>query len=152
MKRIIGLSTALCALLVMGAAAAGETTAYSGTSRTVVSKSALPLGNGDSVVTAVSRGVAALSSTPPMLLEMNCVGLGLLGAQESYAADFYCSLKADAENVLDLKGSEGTPGSQFTVLGGSGRWKGATGQGTFKRQTSSETEASATFEMTVTTP
>lgn len=139
-------------LLLSVAVAAGETTAYTGTTKTVVSKSTLPLGNGNSVVAAVSRGMATLSTTPPILLELNCTGLGLLGANQSYAADFYCSLEADAENVLDLKGTESADGSHFTVLGGSGRWQGASGGGTFKRLAGSDTEASASFEMTITTP
>ncbi len=139
-------------LTATGAGALAETATYTGSATTTVSKSILPLGNGGSVIMAASSGVAAISTTPPTLLDMNCVGMGLLGEGSSHQTDFYCTFKANENDSLDVKGTDGPEGGQATVIGGSGKWKGATGTGTFKRVSSTETSSSSTFELNVSTP
>jgi hypothetical protein len=142
----------LCALTAVVTGAKAETATYTGSATSSVTKSILPLGNGGSVVTATSSGMAAISTNPPTLLEMNCAGLGLVSAESSHSTDFYCTFKANENDSLDVKGTDGPEGGQATVIGGSGRWQGATGSGTFKRVSSSDTSSSSTFELNVTTP
>ena len=141
-----------CALLAVSAGATAETATYTGSATAAVSKSILPLGNGGSVVSATNHGTAAISTTPPTLLEMDCMGQGLLGADNKYSTDFYCTFRANETDSFDVKGTDGPEGGQATVIGGSGKWKDATGSGTFKRVSSTESTSSTTFELKVTTP
>ena len=141
-----------CMLLAVVASATAETVTYTGSATAAVSKLMLPLGNGGSVVTAANHGIAAISTSPPSLLQMNCLGLGLLGADNGYATDFYCTFAADENDSFDVKGVDGPEGGTATVIGGSGKWKDATGSGTFKRVSSTESSSSITFEIKVTTP
>lgn len=142
----------LAVLLATTITASAATVTYTGTATIVVSRMSLPLVSGDSAVSATSVGVAAISTTPPTLLEMNCLGFGLHRIDETYAADFYCTLKAGTDDILDLKGIDGTGGGKVTIIGGSGKWRGATGTGTFTRVTATETDATSTFELEVITP
>lgn len=141
------------ALMTMaGSGAYAETATYTGSTSTTVSRTVLPLGNGASVIMAASRGVAAISTSPPTLLEMNCAGLGLLTAEDSHRTDFYCTFKENENDSLDVKGIDGPDGGTATVIGGSGKWQGATGEGTFRRVSSTESSSSSTFELKITTP
>lgn len=141
------------ALMTMaGSGAYAETATYTGSASTTVSRTVLPLGNGASVIMAASRGVAAISTSPPTLLEMNCAGLGLLTAGDSHRTDFYCTFKENENDSLDVKGIDGPDGGTATVIGGSGKWQGATGEGTFRRVSSTESSSSSTFELKITTP
>ncbi len=142
----------LCALGAVTQGAPAETVELSGSLRMTVSKTLMPLGNGGSVITAASHGIAAISTSPPTLLDAKCVGMGYLPAEGDHATEFYCSFSANEEDRLDLKGSDGPAGGTATVIGGSGRWRGATGGGSFKRETSTETTSSSTFELKLTTP
>jgi hypothetical protein len=139
-------------MTVAGSGAFAETATYTGSASTTVSKTVLPLGNGASVIMAASRGVAAISTSPPTLLEMNCAGMGLLTAENSHQTDFYCTFKENENDSLDVKGVDGPEGGTATVIGGSGKWKGATGDGTFKRVSSTESSSSSTFELNISTP
>jgi len=142
-------------LCVLGANALGaqaETLAMSGSLRATVAKTLMPLGNGSSVITASSHGVAAISTNPPTLLDAKCVGMGYLPAEGQPATDFYCTFGANEHDSLDIKGTDGPAGGTATVIGGSGKWKGATGEGSFKREMSTETTSSSTFQLNLTTP
>jgi hypothetical protein len=140
------------ALMTVGAGAAAETSKFTGTTAASVTKSIMRLGNGGSVVRASSSGVAAISTSPPTLLEMNCEGLGLIDGNNSYSADFYCTFKANDTDSFDLKGTDTPQGGKATVIGGSGKWNGATGSGTFTRTSSTETSSATNFEISITTP
>ena len=129
-----------------------ETVTYTGTATTSVSKTLMPLGNGDSVVSAASYGVAAISTDPPTLLAIRCNGLGVVGAEDSYTVDFYCTLSENETDTLDLKGQDTLKGGKATVIGGSGKWKGATGKGTFDRVEATELGNKSMFKLKITTP
>ncbi len=146
----------LCVLGAMSQGAQAETVEISGSLRATVGKTLMPLGNGGSVVTASSHGVAAISTSPPTLMDSKCVGMGYLPPEGEPATDFstafYCTFSANAEDTLDLKGNDGPAGGTATVIGGSGKWKGATGSGTFTRESSTDTTSSSSFQLKLTTP
>jgi hypothetical protein len=142
----------LCALGAMSTGSRAETVEISGSLRTTVAKTLMPLGNGGSVITASNHGVAAISTSPPTLMDVKCVGMGHLPPEGDHATDFYCTFSANEEDRLDLKGTDGPAGGTATVIGGSGKWQGATGGGTFTRESSTETTSSSTFQLKLTTP
>ena len=142
----------LCVLGAVVPCAQAETVELSGSLRMTVGKTLMPLGNGGSVITASSHGVAAISTTPPTLLDAKCVGMGYLPAEGDQATEFYCTFSANDEDRLDLKGTDGAAGGTATVIGGSGRWQGASGGGAFKREEHTDTTSSSTFELKLVTP
>lgn len=152
MESIKRLALLLCLTGVLPPGAHAETVELSGSLRMTVGKTLMPLGNGASVITASSHGIAAISTAPPTLLDAKCVGMGYLPAEGEHSTEFYCSFSANDDDRLDLKGTDGPEGGTATVIGGSGRWRGASGGGAFKRQMSTETTSASTFELKLTTP
>jgi len=147
--------TILVALMVFtSAVAAGETVTLTGTSTTVATKTLMPMvRDGDTVVIGTNDGYAAVSTNPPSLMQIRCSMLGMVGAtNEEYHADFYCALRDLEGNGIDLKGEDRANGGEVTVLGGSGKYQGATGSGSFKRLAGTLTESHSTFELNLELP
>jgi len=142
----------LCALGAAPLGAQAETVELSGSLRATVAKTLMPLGNGGSVITASSHGIAAVSTSPPTLMDTNCAGMGYLPAEGEPETEFYCTFSANENDRLDLKGTDGPGGGTATVIGGSGKWQGATGGGSFTREASTDTTSSSTFKLKLTTP
>jgi len=135
---------------------AAETTKYTGTAFGSPVKHLMPLGNGDAILMIESSGVLALSGNPPTLNTLTCSGMGYQTVDNKTTTDFYCNIKENDSDSLDLKGKATEKGDEsdgsFKVIGGSGKWKGATGKGKFIRLEKSG-DASKTFvEIEVTTP
>jgi hypothetical protein len=150
----IELLTVAVLMLSYGAVNA-ETVTFKGRSNTQSTQLQLPLANGSTVVTAAATGFAAMMSDKgehPILFAMKCTGMGMLGADAPQDIDFYCSFMENETDGFDMHGSEKPDGSKATIIGGSGRWAGATGGGTFKRTQTSQTSGSSTFDLKITTP
>jgi hypothetical protein len=144
-----------CALLMLsvGPVIAG-TVVYKGSTRTSSTQIRMPLASGATVATAAAVGSAAMTSTEaenPLLLDMKCSGMGLL-ADSGASITYYCTFSENDVDQFDVKGVEKPEGSTAEVIGGSGKWAGATGSGTFKRKATSETSSTSTFELTIETP
>ena len=131
---------------------AEEKNTYKGTGRSSGTEHTMSLANGETVVWATSEGVATLSTDPPGLLDTKCVSLGLIDMENKYSSDFYCAMRENNKDSFDLKGTEISKEGTFQIIGGSGKWKGATGSGKFKLVTYDDHAGAYTFEMTVTTP
>ena len=113
----------------------------------------MPLGNGDAVVITQSAGIVAMSGEPPTIHAMSCSGMGLQKADESISTQFYCNLKENNDDSFDIKGIAGDEtGGEFDVIGGSGKWAGATGKGKFTRVIQSEEGNKNVFEVEITVP
>jgi hypothetical protein len=85
-------------------------------------------------------------------MDVKCVGLGYLPPDGDHAMDFYCTFSANDEDRFDVKGTDGPKGGTATVIGGSGKWQGATGSGTFMREASTETTGSSSFQLELSIP
>ena len=139
-------------LLVLGPASAGETVSYNGSGTYTAQKLTMTLGNGDMVFTAWNEGMATISTDPPILLFGRCMGLGMLDMTDAYSVDVYCTFRANDEDSFDVKARSGTDGGQGEVIGGSGRWAGATGAIRMTRTSEQENSGTYTFEIELTTP
>lgn len=120
-------------LLVAAQGAAAETIELTGRVYADRAANLLPLGNGDGAMTVQASGVVAMSGNPPSLFALGCAGLGLVDKEGEATMDVYCSLTEDGENAFDLKGRVHKGEGTFDVIGGSGRFAGATGKATYKR-------------------
>jgi hypothetical protein len=146
---------AVAALMLCYGAAHAGTFNFKGSANTQSTQLQLPLANGGTVVTAGATGVAAMVSEQdahPILFVMRCTGMGMLGTDGVQDIEFYCSFMANEKDGFDMHGSEKPDGSKATIVGGSGRWAGATGGGTFKRTQTGETSGRTTFDLKITTP
>ena len=132
---------------------AEQTTKYTGTVFGSPVKQLMPLGNGDGVLIMQSTGIVALSGNPPTINTMSCSGMGLVKPDETTTTDFYCNLKESSEDSFDIKGvANNETGGNFDVIGGSGKWTGATGKGKFVQVIQSEEGNKNVFEVEITVP
>lgn len=132
---------------------AGQTSEYTGTVYATPVKNLMPLGNGDGVLIMQSSGIVAMSGDPPTIHALSCSGMGLEKPDETTTTDFYCNLKETPEDSFDIKGTVGGEGAGgFDVIGGSGKWAGATGTGEFVRVVESEKGNKTVFQVKITVP
>ena len=96
--------------------------------------------------------MATLSTEPPALLEVKCMGLGLIAVKDDVETDIYCTFRKGSDDAFDLKAKSSTKGGTAMVIGGSGKWKGATGTASFKRLSTTGNGGSFSYEMTITIP
>jgi hypothetical protein len=158
MKRVkFMLSAVMIALLcATGSASAKETTKYTGTVYGHPVIHLMPLGNGDGIVIVEITGIVALSGNPPTVNTLSCSGMGLQKVNNNITTNFYCNVKENTEDSFDIKGlaSEinGKSSGSFDVVGGSGKWSGATGKGKFLRVLQTEAGNKTVMEMSITVP
>ena len=138
--------------LTVGPAMAGETVNYKGSGTYTAQKLTLTLGNGDIVFAGWNEGVATISTDPPMLLFSKCMGLGRVTENDDFSNDVYCTFRANDADAFDVKGHSDSEGGKGEIIGGSGRWAGATGAVRMKRESQTENSGTYTFELELTTP
>ena len=131
---------------------AGEKVTYTGSGRVFGSETSMTLGNGNIVKMLRSEGIATISTNPPSLLDMKCVGMGLLTTDNQYKGEYYCTLSENDADSLDIQGTEDAKRGTASVIGGSGKWKGATGGGDFKLVSTNDDLSTFTYKLTVTIP
>jgi len=146
-------ATLLVVLFLSNNVYAGQTTEYTGTVYSTPVKSLMPLGNGDGVLVMQTSGTVAMSGNPPTMHTITCTGMGLEKPDEITTMDFYCNLRENPEDSFDIKGTAGSEGAgSFDVIGGSGKWAGATGKGEFVRVKETEQNNSSVFQLQLTVP
>ncbi len=151
MRLMTTLAVAIAAL-GSGAAWAGETVTYTGSGTYVSNQLTMDLGNGGTVFGARNQGVATISTSPPTLLFAKCLGLGLITGDNDYTADVYCTFRANDQDSFDVKAKTGSKGGTAEVIGGSGKWAGATGTAKMDRTSQQAEGGTYTFEIEITTP
>lgn len=127
----------LLAGLLWVSVAVAENIEYTGRIYSERAVDLLPLGNGDGVMTLAAAGVVAMSGEPPSLYTLNCAGLGIVDKEGKAKSDVYCTLGENDANSFDIKAKVTEGEGTLEVIGGTGRFAGATGSGTY---TKSETE------------
>jgi hypothetical protein len=150
------LALLLAALAGMQAAGAAETTLH-GEGRYTATRTPFTLANGEQVVLMSNYGIASMASPgsekAPELVQFRCGAMGLLSADDKFNFDVYCSMSPDEKDAIDFKGTGNSDLVNVTVIGGKGRWKGATGSGTItaKKKDSGASDAFS-YELKIETP
>jgi len=152
MTKRLNIFAALTGSLLVSHVALAGTKTFIGTGEIVRSELTMNLGNGETVFGARSSGLATISTEPPELLEVKCMGLGLISVQNETETDIYCTFRRGNDDAFDVKAKSTGKRGTAKVIGGSGRWKGATGSVTFKQLTTTETGGSFSYKMTISTP
>ena len=134
---------------------AAETT-LQGEGRYTADRRPFPLANGEQVVLMSNSGVASMASpgatAPPELVQFHCGAMGLLSKDNQFNFDVYCSMNAGDKDAIDFKGAGNSDLVKVTVIGGKGRWKGATGSGTITPQEKDGAANAFSYKFKVTTP
>ena len=136
-----------CVLLVAAQGAAAETIEYTGRVYADRSANLLPLGSGNGAMTVEAAGVVAMSGNPPSLFKLGCAGLGLVDEEGDATMDVYCTLYEDITDAFDLKGKVSKGEGSFEVIGGSGRYAGATGTARYKRHDDASDDGTGVLEV-----
>ncbi len=139
-------------MFLLGTAFAQTKTTYTGSGTYQANTLTLDLGNGATVFRAENEGVVSISTSPPTILFSKCMGLGITNPNSSFETDFYCTFEEDNLNSFAIKGHSTDKGGDGKIIGGSGKWKGATGTMTLTGRQVNGNRGKYTFKMTVTTP
>ena len=92
----------------------------------------LPLGNGDAVLNLTVAGLVAMSESPPAMWGFACAGLGIVDKESKSKVDVYCTFIRNDNDQIDIKGTiDENKSAKIKVIGGSGKYEGATGKGTY---------------------
>ena len=150
MKKIFSL--ALITTLVMASTAMAGTKTYNGTGSYVSQDLTMNLGNGNTVFGASSQGMATISTDPPTLLAAKCMGLGLITGENQFGSRGYCTFRNNDIDSFDLFVDSNEKGGTAKVIGGSGKWQGATGNVRFTRTSTREGGGNFSYELTIKTP
>ena len=145
--------TILCAIsLFLCVPAAAETLEYSGRVYAERVAQLLPLGSGTGILTMHAVGLVAMSGDPPSIFSLICSGLGIQNPEDVTTTEVYCNLAEDAANSFDLHGNFKDGAGEVKVIGGNGRFAGATGSGKFKRnEPGSDQEGTGVLQVTIKT-
>jgi hypothetical protein len=132
---------------------AGETVTYRGVGTFIANRSTLPLANGGAAFQLANDVVATIEPSESGVLYGDCAGLGYAGAEGAYSARAFCTF-AETETdgfAIDVKVEPGVGGS-VKIIGGSGKWAGASGEGTLESKDTDDYAGSYSYEFRITTP
>ena len=99
----------------------------------VTTQNLMPLGNGEGAISVLVQGVVAMGGDSPSLYGVNCVGVGLQDLKDKVTSTFYCTFKSNEEDRFDVKGKVIDGKGDLEIIGGSGKYAGATGKGKYQR-------------------
>lgn len=132
-KLQLGAACLLAGAVSASTATAGETLELTGRLYADRAANLLPLANGTGVMNVEVSGIAAMSGNPPVIYAVGCAGLGLVDAEGKADTQVYCTFTESDADAFDVKGKVREGDGKLEVIGGSGRFAGATGGGRFLR-------------------
>ncbi len=144
-------ATLACAMCT--AAWASETITYTGTGTFAATQLVMPLASGGAAVHLSNDIVATIEPSESGFMTGDCAGLGHISADGEYGVSALCSFVENANDAFDIKATL-TPavGGEVEIIGGSGKWQGATGTGTIKARHYEGERGTFRYEFEITTP
>jgi hypothetical protein len=139
-------------VLFGGAVSAGESVTYRGTGSYVLTRAILPLANGDAVMHLIHDAIATIEPSESGFIYGDCAGLAHLTVENEYSSQFFCTFTETEGNSFDLRGRDEKDGASVEIIGGSGKWTGATGAGIWKRKWGQNNRGTYEYEIKITTP
>ena len=142
----------LTATGVCASASAGETVTYRGTGSYVVTRTVLPLASGGAAVHLINDTIATIAPSESGFIYGDCAGLVFLPPTGNPSTSVYCTFNETGDDSFDLHArGDGTSGS-VEIIGGSGKWAGATGSGTIKKKWAQDARGTYEYEFKIATP
>lgn len=154
MGRLTKSAVLACAtvMLMSPTVSAAETVTYKGMGTYEVMRAVLPLANGGAAVQTSNNVVATIEPSESGFIFGDCAGLGYLTVEGSYSGAVYCTFTETGNDSFDLKAVTQDDSGSVEIIGGSGKWTGATGKGSVKRKYTAENGGSYLYEFSITTP
>lgn len=144
---LLMMATGVCATV-----SAGEPVSYRGTGTYVVTRTVLPMANGGAAVQLINDTVATISPSESGFMFGDCAGLAYMSPIGNVNTNVYCTFSEHGADSFDLHGQgDGISGS-VEIIGGSGKWAGATGTGTIKRKWAQDERGTYEYEFMIATP
>jgi hypothetical protein len=144
---------ALAALaLVTATASHGAETSYSGTGTYFATRVLMPMGNGGAAVKMDNEVVLSIAPSEYGFLFGECTGLGYISPEGKFSSTAYCTLREDATHSLDIRAQRTEDSASGEIIGGSGRWEGATGSMQLNSKFEEGSRGSFDYSMKLTTP
>lgn len=145
------LAAALLLLCASGSALAASTT-LEGKGTYVVHRALMPLADGGAVVHTTASTVASANTTAGGVMFGECAGLAHLSAEGEAKSRVYCNFSQGGEDRFVMEADMGLEGGEIRIIGGSGKWKGATGAGMLKRTGENGGTGTYDYKFDITTP
>jgi hypothetical protein len=133
------------------AAHAAETN-YSGSGTYFATRVLMPMGNGGAAVKMDNQVVLSIAPSEYGFLFGECAGLGYISPEGTFASTAYCTLREDETHSLDIRAERTESGATGEIIGGSGRWEGASGSMKLNSKFEEGSRGSFDYSMTLTTP
>ena len=141
------------ALVLASSSVWAGTVTYKGTGHAVTTYVVLPLGHGGGAVHLTNSSVATIEPSEVGFMFGECAGLGYSAKEsEEISGEGYCTFQENASDSFDIKAKFGGKGGDVQVIGGSGKWAGATGTGTFTHKFVEGNRSTFAYEFKITTP
>lgn len=135
-------------------ASAEQTIRYEGKGTYVATREPLVLANGGVAVVSSHAIVATLEPSDVGFIFGNCKGLAYVppSGPADGVTDLYCTFTETAADGFAIRGAFGPASGTIEVIGGSGRWQGATGGGTFQRRATLGDRGTYEYSLDMTVP
>lgn len=154
MYKSVGMLT--LALLVAApslAAEASHTVLYKGTGTYVVTRALLPLANGGAALQLSHDTVATVQPSASGFMHGQCAGLGYLSPGGEATVNAICTFNLTQADGFVIRLDAGPQAQgRVEVLGGRGKFEGASGTGSLHRTYLEGDRGSYTYEFKITTP
>ncbi len=148
-KALLFLATAAS---VCAPVSAGEPVTYRGTGSYVVTRTVLPLASGGAAMHLINDIIATIAPSESGFIFGDCAGLAYLSATGDATTSVYCTFTETGSDSFDLHArGDGADGS-VEIIGGSGKWAGATGTGAIKKKWAQDQRGTYEYEFKIATP
>ncbi len=145
---------ALVATALIGAsdAAIAAATTIKGKGTYFVQRELMPLVDGGAVVHTTASTVASSDASDGGVLFGECAGIAHLSSEGKAKGRVYCNFSEGGKDAFVVEADMRLEGGDVRIIGGSGKFDGATGSGMLKRTGESGGSGTYTYEFSITTP
>ena len=123
------ISMVMVLIITNTAMAAAET--LTGRVYASVTHNLMPLGNGSAAINTETVGIVAMGGDSPMVYKLTCIGLGIQDTEDKFTNNVYCTFKRNENDRFDIEARLIDGKGNLKVIGGSGRYAGASGKGSY---------------------
>lgn len=145
-------TVAAMAVLSIPVAVTAETVTLKGKGTYFVNRDLMPLGNGGAVLHTTNTTVVSVEPSESGVMFGECAGLAYIAPDSSLRSRLYCNFSENGTDTFVVQADLGPKGNGIEVLGGSGRWKDATGTGKVTPVREADQQGFYTYEFHISTP
>lgn len=144
----------LVASILMGASATtlAASTTLKGKGTYYVQRQLMPLADGGAVLHTTAATVASAGDSEGGVMFGECAGLSHLDSEGKAKGRVYCNFSHGSDDVFVVEADMRLDGGDVRIIGGSGKWSGASGTGMLKRTGEKGGQGTYQYEFNISTP